>query len=341
MYFNDTFTYRVTGARPRMFSHESMVHGLPGYINIYVLLRKIEYLQVLSGVLDCLTVIMKRFLLFINIVLITAISFLSVDTFYKIFAAQLNTEDCPKPIIADTGLNPAKFKAPPFSQYQAIVQRNIFQIHANNVVAAQKMIVENIKPTERNLKLWGTVVGDDSASAYAIIEEPGNNSRRREQLLYRNGDTVQGAEIAKILREKVILSANGKTEILRIVEPQSSGKDHRTGNAYKPQTQHPIRQRRILRSSQVQKAVGNIDTLMSQANIRSHSEGFQISRIRPSSIFRRMGLRNGDIITAVDSRPVNSVNDALDIWQELSAGGEISLRIKRRGRTRIIDYRVR
>ena len=284
---------------------------------------------------------MKRMFALINIVLITAISFLSVDTFYKMFAAQLKPVDWPKPVIADTGLNPAEFKIPPLSQYQAIVQRNIFQIHTNHVVAAQKMSVENIKPTERNLKLWGTVVGDDSASTYAIIEEPGNNSRRREQLLYRNGDAVQGAEITKILREKVILSANGKTEILRIVKPQSSGYVRRTGNAYNSQIKPPIRQRRILRNSQIQKAIGNIDTLMSQANIRPHSEGFQINRIRPSSIFRRMGLRNGDVITAVGGRPIHSVSDALDIWQELNAGGETSLKLKRRGRTRIIDYRIR
>ncbi len=295
----------------------------------------------MSAVLDYLTLIMKRLLPLINIVLITAISFLSVDTFYKLFAAQLNTVDRPKPIIADTGINAAEFKIPPLSQYRPIVQRNIFQIHKNHAGAAQEMSIENIKPSERNLKLWGTVVGDDSASTYAIIEEPGKNSRRREQLLYRNGDTVQGAEITKILREKVILSANGKTEILHIVDPQSSGNVRRTGTAYNPQRQQPIRQRRILRSSQIQKAIGNVDSLMSQANIRPHSEGFQISRIRPSSIFRRMGLRNGDIITAVDSRPINSVSDALDIWQGLTAGGQTSLRIKRRGRTRIIDYRIR
>jgi general secretion pathway protein C len=284
---------------------------------------------------------MKRLFPLINIVLITAISFLSVDTFYKMFAAQLNTTDRPKPIIEDNGLNPAEFRIPPFSQYSAIVERNLFRIQTNSVVTAQKMSVENLKPTERNLKLWGTVIVNDPANAYAIIEKPGLNSRKREQLLYKCGDTVQGAEIKTILREKVILSANGQNEILHIAKPQSSAKIHRAGNAYNQSRSQPIRQRRILRSSQIQKAIGNIDTIMSQANIRPHSEGFQITRIRPSSIFRRMGLRNGDIITAVDSRPINSVSDALAIWQELTAGGETSLKVKRRGRTRIIDYRVR
>jgi general secretion pathway protein C len=284
---------------------------------------------------------MKRLFLLINIVLITAISFLSVDTGYKIFAAQLNPVFRPKITSAKRSLNPAEFKIPPFSRYRFILVRNIFHSSTKSAVAADKTVVENIKPTERNLKLWGTVVGSDPAGAYAIIEESGVDSSRRKQSLYKRGDIVQGAKIKKILREKVILSANGNNEILRIAKPQSSGRIQRTKSAYNRSLNRPIRQRRTLRSSQIQKALSNIDTIMSQANIRPHSEGFQITRIRPASIFRRLGLRNGDIVTAVGNRPIHSVNDAMEIWQDLTARGETSISLKRRGRTRIIDYRIR
>jgi len=284
---------------------------------------------------------MNRLFFAINIVLITAISFLSVDTAYKIFAAQMSPVARPKIAIAKKNLSPAKLEIPPLSQYKTILQRNIFHSSTKRVAAAEKNILENIKPTERNLKLWGTVVGNDPASAYAIIEESGSNSRRQKQSLYKRGDIVQGAEIKKILREKVILSANGDDEILRIAKPQSSGRIQRTRSTYNQQQNPPIRQRRTLRSSQIQKALSNINNIMSQANIRPHSEGFQITRIRPASIFRRLGLRNGDIITAVDDRPIRSVNDAMEIVQDLSARGETSISLKRRGRKRIIDYRIR
>jgi general secretion pathway protein C len=284
---------------------------------------------------------MKRLFSLINIVLITAISFLSVDTGYKIFASQLNPVFRFKITGAKRSLNTAEFKIPPFSQYRVILERNIFHSSTKSAVANEKTVLENIKPTERNLKLWGTVVGSNPASAYAIIEESGVDSSRRKQSLYKRGDTVQGAEIKKILREKVILSANGNNEILRIAKPQSSGRIPRTKSAYNQSLNRPIRQRRTIRSSQIQKALSNIDTIMSQANIRPHSEGFQITRIRPASIFRRLGLRNGDIVTAVGSRPIHSVNDAMEIWQDLTARGETSISLKRRGRTRIIDYRIR
>jgi general secretion pathway protein C len=284
---------------------------------------------------------MQRLFSVINILLITAASFLSVDTAYKIIAAQLTPVESPTPFLAREQPRAAEFKIPPRSRYRAIVERNIFHSKAERTVSVQKANFENIKPTERNMKLWGTVVGSDPASAYAIIEASGVKSRPKKQALYKRGDIVQGAQIKQILREKVILRANGSDEILRIVKPQSSGRTRSIQSANNRPANRPIRQRRTLRNSQIQKALGDINTVMSQADIRPHSEGFQITRIRPASIFRRLGLRNGDVITAVNDRPIQSVSDAMEIWQDLTARGQTSISLKRRGRTRIIDYRVR
>ena len=265
---------------------------------------------------------MKRLFPLLNIVLITMVIFLSVDTVYKILAASLSPVDQPEPILTKNNVNPVKFHTAPLSAYKVIVDRNIFQTQTEKTAVSEKIAMENIKPTEKNLKLWGTVVGNDPARAYAIIEEPGKGRRQQAQILYKHGDMVQGAEIKMIPREKIILSVNGENEVLRIVKPQSSGRYNRTRTASRPSRTQPIRQRRVLRKSQIQKAVDNIDKLMTQANIRPHPEGFQISRIKPSSIFRRMGLRNGDIITAADNRPINSVQDAMSVWQDLTAGGK-------------------
>jgi general secretion pathway protein C len=284
---------------------------------------------------------MKRLFALVSLVLITTISFLSVDTAYKIIGDQLNIVNWHQPTRSRNNQVPPELKKPPLSKYKAIVERDIFQTRTNTVAPTEKIVVENIKPTEKNLKLWGTVVANNPAGAYAIIEEPSTKRRRSNQSLYKHGDMVQGATIKKILREKVILSDNGENEILHIVEPQSRGKFRRSSNVSRQSRNRPVRQRRTLRSAQIQKAINNIDTLMTQANIRPHAEGFQISRIKPSSIFRKMGLRNGDVITAADSRPINTVSDALDIWQHLTGKKKTSLEIKRRGRTRIIDYNIR
>jgi general secretion pathway protein C len=285
---------------------------------------------------------MKRLFPIINVLLITAISFMGVDAIYNILADQLDIVDGPKPVISKYEFKPAETKVPPRSQYQPIVERDIFQTRtADSVTKTEKIVIEDIKPTERNLKLWGTVVGNGTASAYAIIEEPGTRSRRNRQSLHKPGDVVQGATIKKILREKVILSAEGKNEVLHLVERKSSGRSRRIQPSSNQRSRQPIRRKRTLRSSQIQKAIDNMDSLQSQARIRPHSEGFQISRIRPNSIFRRMGLRNGDVVTAVGGRSITSPNEALEIWRSLSSGGETSVEFNRRGHKRIIDYRIR
>jgi general secretion pathway protein C len=296
----------------------------------------------IANALRLSTWIMNRLFLLINLLLITAISFLGVDTMYKIIAAQLEIVDRTRSTISKNSSSPVEIDAPPLSHYSAIVDRNIFHARTvNGAAKVEKIILDDIKPTERNLKLWGTVVGNGTGSTYAIIEEPGARPRRSNQMLYEPGDSVQGATIKKILREKVILSAEGKNEILQLVERKSSGRFRRPRPTPNQRRNQPIRQKRMLRSSQIQKAIGDISKLQSQAVIRPHAEGFQISRIRPRSIFRRMGLRNGDIITAVGGRSITSVDDALGILRDLTAGGETSVAFKRRGRMRIIDYNIR
>jgi S1-C subfamily serine protease len=73
---------------------------------------------------------------------------------------------------------------------------------------------------------------------------------------------------------------------------------------------------------------GEFGQLMNQATIRPHMEdgraaGISITGIKPNAIFRRMRLRNGDIITAVNSRPIDTVEDAVAVFEYLSSSTEI------------------
>ena len=89
----------------------------------------------------------------------------------------------------------------------------------------------------------------------------------------------------------------------------------------------------------------NIGDLMSQATFRPHIQdgqpaGISITRIKPNAIFRRLRLRNGDIITGVNGSPIESVDDALRVFEGLSESSNIQLDIKRRGRQQSLEYRI-
>ena len=79
-----------------------------------------------------------------------------------------------------------------------------------------------------------------------------------------------------------------------------------------------------LQRSQIDAAMENVTDLMSQIKVRPHftdgkPDGIMLSSIQPRSIFRRMGLRSGDIITGVDGKEIESVDDALQFYENLSS----------------------
>ncbi|HKK90012.1 MAG TPA: PDZ domain-containing protein, partial [Desulfobacteraceae bacterium] len=97
--------------------------------------------------------------------------------------------------------------------------------------------------------------------------------------------------------------------------------------------------------SLVDRSMGNINTLMKQVRIRPHfsggkPDGMLLYGIKHDSLFKKMGLRNGDIIMGVDGKKIRSVDDALALYQNLKNASGVDMQIKRRGRLKEINYNV-
>jgi general secretion pathway protein C len=201
------------------------------------------------------------------------------------------------------------------------------------VATSKPEAIETLEPTSLKIALLGTVAGSEQ-NAVAVIEE----KKLRKQGLYRVGDSVQGAMVKMILRGKVILRVGDKDEILTMEENTS-----KSGNGKgRSGDQTSIRVRR----SDIEKSMKNINTLLSQVRIRPHfkngeADGLSISRIRPNSIFTKLGLRNGDVVQAIDETPIQSPDDILSFYEKIKSGSKISIQITRRGRQKTINYEMR
>jgi len=278
----------------------------------------------------------NRYFTILNIVLITIAVYFSISAFYKITTYQLDpvnpTKVASKRQIAsleDETLHPLTY-------YQAIVERNLFNTLKTEASEPIPIKIETLKQTELKLKLWGTVTGL-AGQPYAVIEE----AKGRQQNLYRVGDTVENATVKMILREKVILSVNGQDEILEIEHSRSLA-----GGRTPYRTAIKSRRQNItLKRSQIESSIKNVNQLMKQVKIRPHTEngqaaGLMLSSIQRGSIFRRMGLRSGDVITGVNGSSLVSVDDALKLYENMKSSSNMSIEIKRRGRNRTIDYNI-
>ena len=281
----------------------------------------------------------------LNLLFVGTIVYFGVDAFYLVTEARMEMQQPPD--VGRSNISPQKQdKRYPLTHYDAIVDRNLFNTKGTPVAVTPKTVnVEGLQQTSLKLKLWGTVTGKKK-EAYAVIEESGT----RKQNLFRVGDAVQEATVKLILREKVVLNVKGKDEILELEKPVAS-----KGRVYQPasqrptgsQARRPARTRRItLRRSQINNALEDVNKLMSQVNIKPHfqdgqPDGLMLSRIRPNSIFMRMGLRNGDIITGVNGNNIQTVEDVMGFYENLKTAERLSLQMKRGGRPRTIEYTVR
>jgi len=287
---------------------------------------------------------MKRYFTIINLALITVAIYLGVDAFYNVATERLTpgpvsrTENQTAPASDDDTRHP-------LAHYNVITERDLFQTKGSEGQAPKKVDIDSLdklKPTELKLKLHGTVSGDD-AKAYAVIEDP----KKRQQNLYRQGDSIQKAIVKLVLREKVVLTVDGKDEILEMEKRSSKGKSssRRPSGDKGPAGSARSSQKITLQRAQLDDAVADVNKLMQQVKIRPHfkngqPDGLSLTRIKPGSIFQKMGLKSGDIIVGLDGEEIESVDDAMEVYNKLKSASGAKLEIKRRGRSKTLDYSV-
>jgi type II secretion system protein C len=84
---------------------------------------------------------------------------------------------------------------------------------------------------------------------------------------------------------------------------------------------------------------------MEKINVRPYMQGdqpsgFRISNIPADSVLRKMGLRSRDVIVGVGEDDITSPDQASDFFERLASGEEITIRVKRRRRTRQIKLNI-
>lgn len=292
----------------------------------------------------------KRAFTLVNLILLTALIWVGVDTFYQLVAARLAHGPVPDSRSAVTASFGGR-RNQPFSHFKPVTERDLFK--TKEEVAAPpdpepEPAVTELEPTKLKIRLWGTVTGTRNTETYAVIED----MQKRNQDLYHVGDAIQGATVDKILRKKVILSVNGKREVLEMEETLASAApslpsapaNFPGSKARAAAPAGPSREIRLSRN-EVQQAMSDVNSLMRQARIRPHfrngkPDGLTFTRVRRNSLFTKLGIRSGDIITGVNGKPIRSVDDALKFYQNLKSTSNVNVQIRRRGREQTLEYNI-
>lgn len=180
------------------------------------------------------------------------------------------------------------------------------------------------------LRLVGTAVSDDPRQSYAVIEAQSSG----QQKPYREGDQVGEIIIKKILLGKVVVHTPGGEAVLSMRSGESP--------AGLSQAEPSVR----LDRQEVDSALPDYSHLMQQVRVRPKFEGgrpigFVIYSIEPGSIFARMGLMDGDVITAMNGRSFETSQPVVDFYDALKQGGTVSLDINRDDSSQKLNFEIR
>ena len=278
----------------------------------------------------------KLFYTILNIVALSLVVYIGVDTFYRVVSSKLKGVNN-KEIVMEPLPTAEERKRSSLSSFQIITERNLFGSLDKASKDVNEEEIEALEPTSLKVALLGTVTGSEQ-NAFAVIEE----TDKRKQGLYKIGDSVQNATVKKILREKVVLRVGTKDEILTMEESAASRRDKGRGPSKPTERGSTI----TVSRKDIQSSLEDINKLMSQVRIRPHfkdgqSDGLSLSRIKGGSIFSKLGLRNGDIVQQINGEPINSPDEVLELYEKLKSGSRVSLEVTRKGEPKTMNYRFR
>lgn len=224
---------------------------------------------------------------------------------------------------------------PPLDAYAIVAARDVF----NPAPAGEGLRIDD-------LVLQG--VGIHGPQAHAVLEDV----RSRQQRLVRVGDDVGGARVAAIAWDRVTL-ARGTAEAT--LELRRTPPDDAATAAASPPVEAPAPGPSIRRTTgdafivdrrELAGAVDNMSGLLTQLRAVAQVEdgrpaGFRLFQIDEQSIFRRLGLENGDVVQRVNGKPVGDPATLLAFLQRLRTEPRVALDIVRGSAPRTLVYDLR
>lgn len=92
--------------------------------------------------------------------------------------------------------------------------------------------------------------------------------------------------------------------------------------------------------------LGNMGALSRAARIvpemrDGKSIGFRLFSIKPDGPFGKIGLQNGDVISAINGLEMNSPDKALEVYTKLKTANHLSVGLERNGQKLTEDYNIR
>ena len=301
--------------------------------------------------------LLKKYVWVINLVLIIVLAYVIALTINdkvssKIFSHTANaiteSNDQSDKLVRIKSVQPVR------AYYNIILDKNIFGVDAANFRTGNTDSADGAAPkTDLNVELLGTYINLEGGSI-AVIKNLDSGKING----YSDGDIVDVIENEEV---KLVEIENCQALIDRKVQgtetivckkevklsksPKSAIKKRDTKAVIATAGNNEgIKQitedKWIIEKNMLDELLDDPAALINQARVVPQHDGLRFFGIRPTSVFFKIGLRNGDIVHKINDVELSDVQNALNIFGSLKDDSEFSIDFTRRGKKLSYAYSV-
>ncbi|MBZ0272023.1 hypothetical protein K8I61_08295 [bacterium] len=229
------------------------------------------------------------------------------------------------------------------TEYVPIYKNNLFN---NDYVYVEKSDAAQVV-APRDYRLIGTIAWGEPQYSMAVI----NTVQTNDTKVYRVGeDLADNAYVKKIERRRVTVDREGTEIVLELPdEPtQLAAVSPIVANVELGDEQ--IKQvgegQFVVSRDVIEGGFNNPAMWMKGARVMPNFEkgniaGFKLLRIKPDSLYSKIGLKDGDVIRRINNIEIRGPEDAFRLMSELRGAKTVSLDITRGGQRQSFSYQVR
>jgi general secretion pathway protein C len=217
---------------------------------------------------------------------------------------------------------------------QTVVAAHLFGV---SVADPSTQDPENAPQSSANLLLAGTIATQNPKHGVAIISDGGAPSK-----VYSVGERIGGASLHSVYLDHVILDRAGALETLllpRQLPPSVRTAAARPGNADRRTVAAVDNIRRMVQQDpsildQVMRTVASYD------NAAGKLRGFRAYPGRNRAIFSKLGLKAGDLVTAINGTPLDDPQKSQDVFNTIQTSDHVTVTIERGGQKQDITLNI-
>ena len=182
------------------------------------------------------------------------------------------------------------------------------------------------------------VNASSSGSRMAIIED----TAKQDQDVFDLNENVFGqGTLVAILADSIRVEHGGRIDTISLVDAAPAG-----GGGGAPETPSDDETDFSVAEDELSAALANLPQLLSQARAvpyfrNGQSIGMRLFAIRSGSMYEKLGLKNGDIVLAVNDNSLSDPAQALKLFEQLKSERSIDVKLERNSSTMSMHYTIR